>query len=267
MPEGDSLHRIARRLQVLVGERVEAESPNPRGLATGVARAVDGRVLDRVEAVGKNLVLRFEGDVVVRSHLRMTGRWRVRQRGGPPQRGAPWLVLRTREWEASQWNGPVLALGAARVRELGPDLLAPETATAEVVARLRRADQSRLVGEALVDQRLVAGIGNMWLAEMLWHARVSPWARLESVSDERLSAALEWAREAMGGSVAGRRPSRAVYRRAGRGCPRCGDVIRSGGLGDANRTAYWCPSCQPDGDSAEREGFEPSTSGLPPVTP
>ena len=267
MPEGDSLHRIARRLQVLVGERVEAESSNPRGLATGVARAVDGRVLDRVEAVGKNLVLHFEGDVVVHSHLRMTGRWRVRQRGGPPQHGAPWLVLRTREWEAAQWNGPVLALGAARVRELGPDLLAPATATAEVVARLRRADRTRLVGEALVDQRLVAGIGNMWLAETLWHARVSPWARLESVSNERLSAVLEWAREAMGGSVAGRRPSRAVYRRAGRGCPRCGDVIRSGGLGDANRTAYWCPSCQSDGDSAEREGFEPSTSGLPPVTP
>ena len=267
MPEGDSLHRIARRLQVLAGERVEAESPNPRGLATGVARAVDGRVLDRVEAVGKNLVLRFEGDVVVRSHLRMTGRWRLRRRGEPPPRGAPWLVLRTREWEASQWNGPVLALGAARVRDLGPDLLASEIDPVAIVDRLRRADQSRRVGEALVDQRLVAGIGNMWVAEMLWQARVSPWARLESVSDERLSAALDWGRNAMAESVDGRRRPRTVYRRAGRGCRRCGDVIRSGGLGDANRTAYWCPSCQPDGDSAEREGFEPSTSGLPPVTP
>ena len=267
MPEGDSLHRIARRLQVLVGERVEAESPNPRGLATGVARAVDGRVLDRVEAIGKNLVLRFEGDVIVRSHLRMTGRWRLRRRGGPPPRGAPWLVLRTREWEASQWNGPVLALGVARVRELGPDLLAPETEPVAIVAYLRRADQSRRVGEALVDQRLVAGIGNMWVAELLWHVRVSPWARLESVSDETLSAALDWGRHAMAESVEGGRRPRTVYRRAGRGCRRCGDVIRSGGLGDANRTAYWCPSCQPDGDSAEREGFEPSTSGLPPVTP
>ena len=181
MPEGDSLHRIARRLQVLVGERVEAESPNPRGLATGVARAIDGRVLERVDAVGKNLLLRFDGNVVVRSHLRMTGRWRIRQRGGPPQRGAPWLVLRTSEWEASQWNGPVLALGAAPVRELGPDLLAPDTDTSAIVARLRRADPSRLVGEALVDQRLVAGIGNMWLAEMLWHARVSPWASVDRV--------------------------------------------------------------------------------------
>lgn len=244
MPEGDSLHRIARSLQALVGERVEAESPNPRGLATGVARAVDGRVLERVDAVGKNLLLRFDGNVVVRSHLRMTGRWRLRPRGGPPQRGAPWLVLRTSEWEASQWNGPVLAIGAARVRDLGPDVLAPETDTAEIVARLRRADSARPVGEVLVDQRLVSGIGNMWLAEMLWHARVSPPARLETVSDERLSAALDWARQAMAGSVSGHRPSRAVYGRAGRGCPRCGDVIRSEGLGDANRTAYWCPTCQ-----------------------
>ncbi len=245
MPEGDSLHRIARRLQVLVGERVEAESPNPRGLATGVARAVDGRVLERVDAVGKNLLLHFDGNVVVRSHLRMTGRWHVRQRGGPPQRGAPWLVLRTREWEASQWNGPVLAVGAAPVSDLGPDLLAPETDPSAIVARLRSADPSRLLGEALVDQRLVAGIGNMWLAEMLWQARVSPWLRLGDVSDEGLISALEWARRAMGDSVAGRRRPRAVYRRAGRGCPRCGDVIRSGGLGDANRTAYWCPPCQP----------------------
>ncbi len=245
MPEGDSLQRIARRLQVLVGEQVEAESPNPRGLATGVARAVDGRVLERVESVGKHLLLRFEGDVIVRSHLRMNGRWRVRARESPPWRGAPWLVLRTRVWEATQWNGPVLSVGDAATRSLGPDLLAPETETRALVARIRRADQSQLVGEALVDQRVVAGIGNMWLAELLWQARVSPWSRLGNVSDEELSAALDWARDAMTASVEGRRPARAVYRRAGRGCPRCGDVLRAGGLGDANRTAYWCPTCQP----------------------
>ncbi len=245
MPEGDSLHRIARRLRVLVGERVEAESPNPRGLATGVARAVDGRALERVEAVGKNLVLTFDGGVVVRSHLRMNGRWRVRRRGQGPLRGSPWLVLRTGEWEASQWNGPVLSLGDARVRALGPDLLAPDAELAAILARLRRTDQTRIVGEALVDQGLVSGIGNVWLAETLWHVRVSPWAKLEVVSDEELLAALGWARMAMLDSVAGGRPARAVYRRAGRGCPRCGEVILSRGLGDANRTAYWCPRCQP----------------------
>ena len=138
----------------------------------------------------------------------------------------------------------MLAIGATRVRELGPDVLAPEVETAAIVARLRRADPSQLVGEALVDQRLVAGIGNMWLAEMLWHARVSPWARLGEAPDEKLIVALDWVRTAMAASVAGRRPSRAVYRCAGRSCLRCGEVIRAGGLGDANRTAYWCPNCQ-----------------------
>jgi endonuclease VIII len=266
MPEGDSLHRAARRLHLLVGEHVEAESPNPRGLATGVARAVDGRVLERVEAVGKNVLLYFDGGVVVRSHLRMNGRWKVRPRDGLPLQGSPWLVLRSPEWEATQWNGPVLRLGGEAVRALGPDLLASSTDPAAIVSRLRGVGQTRLVGEALVDQRIVAGIGNMWLAEALWHTRVSPWAALASVSDEELRRTLTWARVEMGASVEGRRPSRAVYRRAGRGCPRCGEPIRSRGLGDSNRTAYWCPACQPAG-ATEREGFEPSTSGLPPVTP
>lgn len=268
MPEGDSLHRVARRLRVLVGERLSAESPNPRGLATGVARSIDGRRLDRVEAVGKNVLLHFEGGLVLRSHLRMTGRWRVRRLGaGPAWRGAPWLVLRGGGWEATQWNGPVLTIGTGGVRGLGPDLLADETDPTALVARLRRIEQAQLVGEALVDQRVVAGIGNMWLAEALWHSGVSPWATLAEVDDAELQGVLEWARTRMRASVAGARPGRAVYKRAGRGCPRCGEVIRSRGLGDANRTAYWCPNCQRSGRSAEREGFEPSTSGLPPVTP
>jgi endonuclease VIII len=268
VPEGDSLHRIAKQLQVLVGERIEAESPNPRGLATGVARAVDGRRLEEVEAIGKNLVLRFEGAVVVRSHLRMTGRWRVQRRDAVRRRGSPWLVLRGREWEATQWNGPVLTFGGrAAVRRLGPDLLAADTEIGDLVVRLRHEADARVVGEVLVDQRVVAGIGNAWLAEMLWQARVSPWTPLREVTDDELRRALGWARKAMLDSVSGRRSRRAVYRRAGRGCPRCGEPIRSRGLGEANRTAYWCPRCQPGASSAEREGFEPSTSGLPPVTP
>ena len=245
MPEGDSLHRVAARLQVLVGQRLAAESPNPRGLATGVARVVDGQRLDRVEAVGKNVLLHFNGGIVLRSHLRMRGRWRVRRvDGAPAWRGSPWLVLRSAEWEATQWNGPVLAIGSGRVGSLGPDLLAEETEPSTLVRRLRLFDQSRLVGEALVDQRVVAGIGNMWLAEALWHTKVSPWAALGTVGDAELERTLGWARTQMRASVEGSRPGRAVYRRAGRGCPRCGEIILSRGLGDANRTAYWCPHCQ-----------------------
>jgi endonuclease-8 len=259
MPEGDAIHRAARRLQPLVGERVHAESPNPRGEATGVARVVDGRVLESVEAVGKHLLLRFEGGVVVRSHLRMSGRWRVAPRGAPLH-GRPWLVLRGREWEATQWNGPVLSLEQRLLRRLGPDLLAPATEVGSVIRRMRRADTTVLVGEVLLDQRLVAGIGNMWLAESLWQARVSPWRRLGDVSDEELARALTWVQEAMRSSVAGVRPPRAVYRRPGRPCQRCGTPIESRGLGDANRTAYWCPSCQPDAAQRGQEAQPASRS-------
>jgi endonuclease VIII len=249
VPEGDALHRIAARLQPLVGDRIAAESPHPRGQATGVARAIDGRVLESVEAVGKHLLLRFEGGVVLRSHLRMSGRWRLEQPRGA-RRGLPWLVLRGREWEATQWNGPVLSLEKREVRRLGPDLLAEQTEVSDIVGRLRRSDSSRLVGEALLDQRLVAGIGNMWLAESLWHARVSPWRRVGEVGDAELTTTLVWAQERMREAFAGGRLPRAVYRRAGRPCPRCGTAVASRGLGDANRTAYWCPRCQKSADAA-----------------
>jgi endonuclease VIII len=245
MPEGDALHRIAERLQVLVGERVEASSPHPRGLATNVARVIDGRVLESVQAVGKHLLLRFEGNVTLRSHLRLNGRWRVEPRRERPRAGLPWLVLRTEHWEATQWNGPVLAIDAGRARRrLGPDLLADDTTVEELATSVRKADASRLVGDVLLDQRIVAGIGNMWLAELLWHAAVSPWLPVGRLTDNELLDALTWAKAAMRRSVAGERAARVVYRRAGRPCPRCGATIRARGLGDMNRTAYWCEACQ-----------------------
>src|SRR5712691_2662385 len=123
MPEGDSLHRAARRLQALVGERVEVETPHPRAAAERIAERLDGRRLVAVEAVGKNVLLRFEGGVVLRSHLRMSGSWRVVPRGTPRQ-GRPWLVLRGAEQEAVLWKGPVLELHARALRRLGPDILA-----------------------------------------------------------------------------------------------------------------------------------------------
>jgi endonuclease VIII len=245
VPEGDSLHRAARRLQPLVGQRLEVESPNPRGLVTGVAARVDGRVLESVEAVGKHLLLRFEGGIVVRSHLRMTGRWTVDPRG-KRRRGMPWLVLRGDALEGVLWNGPVLTLETRPVRRLGQDVLAPEIDLEAAIARLRGAGDYRL-GEALQDQRLVAGIGNMWMAEALWEVQVSPWALVRDVSDETLREALAAARRLMQASLEGARSQRRVYRRAGRPCPRCGAIVRSRGQGDDNRTAYWCPGCQAGG--------------------
>jgi endonuclease-8 len=248
MPEGDSIHRAARRLRALVGERVEAESPHPRGAVLGVAARLDGLRLEGVDAVGKNLLLRFEGGVTLRSHLRMNGRWRVQPRG-TRLRGKPWLILRGRELEAAQWNGPVLELGGDGARGLGPDILAEPPDLEAMVRRLRR-EPCLALGEALQRQELVAGIGNMWAAEALWSARVSPWLRVEDYAVDALERVLVEAHALMSAAVAGSRSPRRAYRRAGRPCRRCGTAIRSRGLGDANRTAYWCPRCQ---DGGERE--------------
>lgn len=246
MPEGDSLHRAARRLQVLVGERVEVETPHPRAALKGLAERLDGRRLESVDAVGKNLLLRFEGGVVLRSHLRMSGRWRIEPRGRA-RVGRPWLVLRGARHEAVQWNGPVLELRSDVLRRLGPDILADPPELDRMLANLRQADPDTYLGEALLQQRLVSGIGNAWMAAALWEARLSPWARVGEVTDEELGEALSAAHRLMRGSLEGRRGGRRVYRRAGRPCPRCGTTIRSRGQGDANRTAYWCPGCQAGG--------------------
>jgi endonuclease VIII len=243
MPEGDALHRAARRLQVLVGERVEVETPHPRARVTRVAERLDGRKLLGVDAVGKNLLLRFEGGLVLRSHLRMKGRWQVLPRDGT-RRGTPWLVIRGAESEAVLWNGPVLELDDSRVRRLGPDILADPPDLAAIVAKLRGANPHTPIGEALLDQRLVAGIGNLWRAEALWRARISPWRRLGELQDEELLVTLSEAARLMRGSLDSGLKVRAVYRQAGRPCRRCGTPIRSRGQGDQNRIAYWCPECQ-----------------------
>jgi endonuclease-8 len=243
MPEGDSLHRVARRLQVLVGERVEVETPHPRAAAGRLAERLDGRRLVAVEAVGKNLVLRFEGDYVLRSHLRMSGSWRVVPRGAK-RLGRPWLILRGAEREAVLSQGPVLELTARALRRLGPDILAEPPDFDRMLANLRREHQVRTVGDALLDQRLVAGIGNLWKAESLWRARVSPWRRLRDVSDDELRETLGHAAALMRGSVDTGREERRIYRRGGRPCPRCGTPISVRGQGEHNRTAYWCPTCQ-----------------------
>jgi endonuclease VIII len=244
MPEGDALHRAARRLQVLVGERLEVETPHPRAAVGRLADRLDGRRLLEVEAVGKNLLLRFEGGYVLHSHLRMTGRWTVVPRGSE-RRGRPWLVLRGAEREAVLWNGPVLELHARSIAKLGPDILAHPPRLELMLGNLRRETQSRAVGDALLDQRLVAGIGNKWKAEALWEARLSPWRPLGAADDEELRATLQAAARLMRLSLDGIRGLNAVYRRVGRPCPRCGERVRSRGQGDANRTAYWCPGCQP----------------------
>jgi endonuclease-8 len=248
MPEGDAIHRAAMRLQVLAGQRVEVETPHPRAAMKGLTERLDGRVLESIEAVGKNVLLRFEGGLVLRSHLRMTGRWRVVRRGAS-RSGRPWLILRGDEHEAVLWNGPVLELvrDARRIAQLGPDILTVPPDFDAMLERLRAGQQTRAVGDAVLDQRLVAGIGNMWKAEALWQSRVSPWRALADVSDEELRETLAAAHGLMHGRLEGARPLHRVYRRVGRACPRCGATIRSFPQGENARMAYWCPGCQKGG--------------------
>jgi len=158
--------------------------------------------------------------------------------------GKPWLVLTGAEREAVLWNGPVLELTQRGTRRLGPDILAEPPDLAAMVANLRREHQGRELGDALLDQRLVAGIGNVWKAESLWRAELSPWLRLGDVTDGELERVLGEAAGLMRAALDSRGGKRVVYRHAGRPCPRCGTPIRSRGQGDDNRTAYWCPSCQ-----------------------
>ena len=245
MPEGDSLHRAAERLRLLEGAVVAAESPHPRAAALGIAERIDGRRLERVEARGKNLLLTFEGGVVVRSHLRMRGRWYV-QPADRPVLGTPWLVLRSDEWQAVQRNGPLLELGARRLARLGPDIMALPPAVDAMITRFRRADQSRELGEGLLDQTLVAGIGNKWRAEALFEVSLSPWLQLSEVSDEELAGLLRAAARLMRDA----RRDRFVYRRAGRPCRRCGAPIASRPQGEDVRIAYWCASCQAGTEAA-----------------
>jgi endonuclease-8 len=218
-----------------------------------------------VDAHGKHLFLRFEGDLTIHSHLRMGGWWGV-FRPGERWRRSPrraWLVLRTDEHEVVQFDGPVLELMTEsrtrfdqRLARLGPDIIADDFDERAYLARLRRDDHTRGIGDAVLDQRIVAGIGNIWKAEGCFMAGIDPWRPVGEVSDEEALAVVRAARPLMresaehGGRTVtyGDRDSRDggtwVFERTGLPCRRCGTLIRSRGQGDDNRTTYWCPGCQ-----------------------
>jgi endonuclease-8 len=250
MAEGDTILRLARRIDAaLAGETIAAAAPNPRGRAAGVAR-LDGLRLDAVEARGKHLLLHF-GDLVLHSHLGMSGSWHLYERGASwrKPRSSAWAVLAGEGQEAVQFGGPILrVLRADRLRRdpqlarLGPDVLTPDFDLDDAIRGLRT-DPTRTLGDALLDQGLVAGIGNIFKSEACFAARLDPWRPIADVNDEELAAVLEAARGLMLEAVASGRHPHAVYRRRGP-CSICGTPIASGGQGDANRTTYWCPSCQ-----------------------
>jgi endonuclease-8 len=249
--EGDTILRAARRLEAaLAGQSLSASAPNPRGKSIGIER-LDGRALERADAHGKHLLLHF-GELVLHSHLGMSGSWHTYRSGEPWRKpvGAAWAVLSTDRDEAVQFGGPTLRLLRAEsvrrdpvLARLGPDILAPDL-DAELIGQSLAAVPNRGLGDVLLDQHLVAGIGNIFKSEACFAARLDPWQRVADVPVEQLRHLVQVAHELMHDAVERGRQDRAVYKRAGRPCPRCGTKIRSRGQGDANRTTYWCPTCQ-----------------------
>lgn len=258
MPEGDTILRAANRIRPVLEGAVpeEIRTPQPRHACDRWPERLAGRAVERVETHGKHLFLRFEGDLTLHSHLRMTGAWAVHPHGARWRR-APrraWLVLRARGHEVVEFDGPVLELMTngrrrfdQRLAALGPDVLAAEFDAERFLRRLRADDPARGIGDALLDQRIVAGIGNIWKAEGCWGAGLDPWRPLRAVSDEEALAVIAAVRPRMLAAAERRVPDRdrnRVYDRAGRPCPRCGMPIAARGQGDEARTTFWCPGCQ-----------------------
>jgi endonuclease-8 len=252
MPEGDTIHRAARKIQAALAgrEMAVADAPSPRSPIHSRSGELAGATLERAEARGKHLLLHFSGDRVIHSHLGMNGRWYVRVDGRLP-RGRPWLVLASGRGVASQSGGKILRLvSASRARndpallQLGPDPLRPGFDPEAAAARVLAYDPAAGIGEALNDQSLIAGIGNVIRIEACFLPGVSPWRRVGDLSAEEARKLVDAAKWVMETSMArGSRPKQ-IYGRSRQPCPRCGGRIRVHGQGDDNRVTYWCEDCQ-----------------------
>jgi endonuclease-8 len=258
VPEGDTLFRTAAGLRPhLVGRTVtaaRARRPGPQ-----IERVV-GSTIQAVESQGKNLLIRFDNGLELRTHLRMNGSWhryRPGERWRRPEARAR-LVIEVPGAVAVCFDAPVVELFEQRaeglhpgIATLGPDLLDPafdDVAAEEAFRRLRdpaRAGQT--ISEALLDQRALAGIGNIWRNETLFVERTDPFATVASVDDATLRRLISTARRLLteSASLAPGRQRMRVYRRVGRPCPRCGTIISSRPLlAELPRTTYWCTRCQ-----------------------
>jgi len=266
MPEGDTIFRTAEVLRAaLVGRSITAARAQAR---PGLRRVPDlsrlvGASVGSVESRGKHLLIGFDNGLTLRSHLRMSGSWhryRPGERWRRPMREAG-AVLETPDSVVVAFNTPVVELltDAALRRsrallELGPDLLAREFDGAEALRRLRERGDEQL-GNALLDQRAVAGIGNVYKSEVTFIERLDPWSSVAAFEDRELESALNTARRLLQTNTRGgvrvttgtwaRGQGLWVYGRAERPCRRCGNLILSARQGELARLTYWCARCQP----------------------
>lgn len=268
MPEGDAVWRTAQRLHAgFAGDTLIRTDFRWPSLATTTlvgARTVEvvphgKHLLHRVVVTGRGA---DDGEWTLHSHLRMDGSWRVLPTTDPPQRFGRHTVRAVLATERSTAVGDALGMvDLVRTRDeptlvwhLGPDPLGPDWDAAEAAARLARAPGT--IGEALLDQRNLAGLGTIWTAESLHAQRLNPWAPATSLTDAQLRGLVERAhrlltaaiRQPIPTSTGDRRPGRefAAYRRLHQECRRCGTPIAAGTVGTApqHRTLFFCPSCQ-----------------------
>jgi endonuclease-8 len=289
MPEGDTIFRAARTLNRALGGRTVTrfESVYPALTRVDDDAPIKGRTIESVTAAGKHVLMRFSGGLVLRTHMRMNGSWHI-YRPGERWRKARRdmrIVVGTDAFEAVGFNIPVAEFLEGRaverqedLRLMGPDLLGATFDEAEAVRRLRaRGDSS--IADALLNQRVVAGIGNVYKSEVLFLCGVSPFTPVSQVSDERLRCLLTTARTHLHANVMDptaaivtyrgyRRTTRRadpaerlyVYGRAGQACRACGARIEMRAQGRDARLTYWCPTCQPAVTSSSGPAPPPARS-------
>lgn len=274
MPEGDTIFRAARTLhRALAGhEVVRFESVLPALTRVHEDAPITGRTVERVSAAGKHVLMQFTGDLVLRTHMRMNGSWHIYRPGEAwrrPRRDMR-IVIGTAAFDAVGFNVPVAEFLDRRalarqddLRAMGPDLLGEAFDATEAVRRFR-ARPELAIADALLNQRLAAGAGNVYKSEVLFLCGVNPFARVADVSDDHVRAILTTARKHLQANVIDptsaivtyrgyRRTTRRadpgerlyVYGRAGKPCRRCGTPVQMQPQGPHARLTYWCPACQP----------------------
>lgn len=279
MPEGDTIYRSARAMQRALGGKVCT------GFDTGLAllarvndeTPVAGRTIDKVEARGKWLLVRFSGDLILVTHMLMSGTWHLYRTGEKWWMGRERMraIIRTEDWQAIAFNVPVAEFHTSRslnrytqIPKLGVDLLGGEY-TAEIgVARLKSYREEHPDAElavVLLNQRVLAGLGNVYKSEVAFAAGVNPFRAMSTLTDREMEMMADVAGRWMKVNVldgagdgivtySGNRRTTGssdrterlwVYGRQGRECRRCGAPIEMRKQGDQARSTYWCPSCQP----------------------
>jgi endonuclease VIII len=273
MPEGDTIFRAARTLhRALAGKPVTAfESVFPALNRINDDAPIPGRTIERIHSTGKHLLIHFSGDLVLRTHMRMNGSWHIYRSGEKWQRSRRdmRIVVGTADFEAVGFNIPVAEFLSEReitrspeLRALGPDVLADDFDPQVVIANLRERAGSE-IAEALLNQRVLAGLGNVYKSEILFMCRINPFSRAQELAEADLSSIVEESRRVLKLNVSeglelmttygglrrttGRSDPKDrlwVYGRARLPCRRCGTPIRVRKQGNDARLTYWCPHCQ-----------------------